>query len=264
MPQFTETDDKTAITALTLAPGSHRRVRFLEEQKATTATVKSSAPTSVKVGHSTLFDGPHGIWTVDLTAVAKGAATVEGKRKDGGAATIAVTVTDPLPPMTLPADNTESGMVARLLLAEVMTPEYFAYDPAVAKTEMQWMVVVLHNRLSSPERFRARGATTIAQIIKAEGQFAGFTDYPRMSARVQSRIHAVLDVAKKLDASLRDEYRAHVQAAIDVASAPPIQDPSPNGLIGWKTAGATSPSAEFADFGVPKLGNQFYQWKSKP
>jgi hypothetical protein len=248
---------------LTLLQGVTKRLHFHEERKAGNAVTPSSDKDTVaKPKKPVLFDGPRGIWTVDIVGVGTGNANVTVKRTDGVGADVAVTVNAPLSDLALPAENTDAGLLARVLLAEVRSPAKKSYDATAAKTSMQWMRIVIENRLKDPGRFGAKGATDIKQIIRAKGQFRGFEDYPKLAAGVKATIKDILKTANEDGHPLQDKYRQHVQDAIDVASATSaLQDPSPNGLIGWRTEDSGDPGGDFIDYDIPKMGNQFYQWK---
>jgi hypothetical protein len=269
MPKFTETHGTTVVTKLQLPTSGKKCLHFHEEQKAQDRTGRPTVTSSdAKVVGSVLtalYDGPKGIWTVDLTAAKDGTATVTGKRKDGQAAEIGVTVAAPPPQMKLPAENTQEGLVTRLLLSETQTPSNLTYKDADAQKAMEWMHLVLYNRLKDPTRFGAKKNAGIVDLIKAKGQFAGFENYPKIAAGVQARIADILKRANNINDTKQSEFRQHVQHALDTAALKaPISDPSPNGLIGWRTANHGSPGEEFIAYETPLAGNQFYEWKTMP
>jgi hypothetical protein len=167
--------------------------------------------------------------------------------------------------MTLPAANTQEGLVARLLLSETQTPANATYSDADAQKAMKWMHLVLHNRLKAPTRFGAKTNAGIVDLIKAKDQFAGFGNYPEMAAGVKTRVDEILKKANDINDTKQSAFRQHVQHALDTAALKvPIADPSPNGLTGWRTAGHGPPGGDFSPYGNPLVGNQFYQWKTKP
>lgn len=160
--------------------------------------------------------------------------------------------------LKLPERITNAGVEVRILLAELPTPSFASWTLAKAREAMQLMDAVLWNRLDDPKPFGAAGATTLADIVKAKGQFQGFENYPAYSAAVIQRIQAALDIANKDTDSRHVAFRAHVQAALDRADAP-CDDPSPGNLVGWRTAGSGTPSSKMT-FYKTVLGNDFYYW----
>jgi hypothetical protein len=202
MPKFTETHGTTVVTKLQLPTGGKKRLHFHEEQKAQDRTDRPTMTSSdAKVIGSVLtalYDGPKGIWTVDLTAAKDGTATVTGKRKDGQAAEIGVSVAAPPPQMKLPAENTPEGLVTRLLLSETQTPSNLTYNDADAQKAMEWMHLVLYNRLKDSMRFGAKKNAGIVDLIKAKDQFAGFENYPKIAAGLQARVAEILKKANNI------------------------------------------------------------------
>jgi hypothetical protein len=151
-----------------------------------------------------------------------------------------------IPPIALPATSVVAGLQARLFLAECRSPAYASYNAALTKTSMQWMDIVLHNRVANYTLFGASGPNMQA-VVQAPGQFAGFQSYPSLSSTVASNINAIMDIANNTADSRFSAYRAHVQLAIDVGNASPLADPSPGKLTFWRTAGSAAPggSAKF-------------------
>jgi len=257
MAKFTDASN-TAISALNLVVGP-KHVRFDEGQKATSITVKSS-DSSVKVVGTVVFDGPEGIHTVKLSAAKAGSAIITGTTRSGQSATLSITVG---PRIELPPRNTTAGLVARLLLAEVMSPSGTKYNLTDATTCMERMVLVLNNRLKNPGQFGATGATTVDEIIKAPGQFAGFDHFPNHYAPLIPRIQGVVDNANNNNLPSQSDFQNHLNEAIRIANAhaTPITDPSSTELIGWRTSGHGSPGPSFVAFSVQLLGTQFFQRK---
>lgn len=265
MAKFTEVAGFTAVTTSTLYVGQTHRFRFHADVPKAVPTVASLAPHTVKVVQAVLFDGPKGILSVDLQGVAAGSTSVVATVPAGTTTSLTVTVKAAPAVLALPAATTQSGLLARLLLAEAVSPVSGTWSASDVETGMQWMRLVVHNRLKWPKLFGAPAdAKTLEQIVKAEGQFKGFSRYPTIDSGTQANIDALVARANKLDAPDKDNYHLHVSAALAVAdAASPVGDPSQNGLIGWRTAGSGSPGSNFALFQT-KCGNEFYQWKSAP
>jgi hypothetical protein len=257
MGKFTLTDDRTEVTAVTLHAGGTKRLHLAgvgaDLKK---LSVDSSNPAVVTAKVVALFNGPKGIWTVDLSAKAKGSADVKATLGGNPAAALAVTVAEKL---ELPAASSEEGLLARLLLAESINPGMPGYDAAKSRTGMQWMRVVLANRLKDPGSFGAKGATTVREVVTAPGQFAGFEKYPALGSKQEKVITAVLATANDDSDARQEKYARFVRDALEVAqSKSVIADPCPTGLYGWRTVGHGSPGKGFAAYGGPLSGNQFY------
>ncbi|CAD5255394.1 conserved hypothetical protein [Bosea sp. 62] len=112
---------------------------------------------------------------------------------------------------------------------------------------MKHMDRVLNNRLSNrPAQFGAPGATSITDIIKAKGQFAGFEKYPIYDASISTRLQKMLDIANNNKDRRAQEFADFVEAAIAIAtSSMMIAEPSTGILAGWRTGGASSPGGSF-------------------
>jgi len=81
--------------------------------------------------------------------------------------------------ITLPDRQSDAGVETRVLLAECKSPAYLStYTLELASQCMQLMDAVLRNRLVNPVPYGAKGATSLADVIRAKGQFAGFGEYP--------------------------------------------------------------------------------------
>jgi hypothetical protein len=157
----------------------------------------------------------------------------------------------------LPPKDDDAGAEVRLLLAECRGPSFSSYKLADAITSMQLMDRVLYNRLDDPSKFAARGATTLGDIIRAPGQFAGFENYPSYDHSIVNRIQAMLNIANSTKDKRAPDFADFINAAMKVASDASIQDPSPGTLAFWRTAGASSPGSSFKKH-TTVLGNDYY------
>jgi len=147
--------------------------------------------------------------------------------------------------IVLPPKNDDDGCEVRVLLAECRTPSFSSYTLADAITSMQLMDRVIFNRLANPGPFGAKGATTVADVVKARGQFAGFQNYPKFDASIANRIQAALNIANSTKDKRSSSFQDHFNAAIQIANDQSIADPSPGTLVAWRTAGSGSPGANF-------------------
>ena len=105
--------------------------------------------------------------------------------------------------------------------------------------------------------FKAKGAKTVADIIKAPGQFAGFEGYPKYENEIVRRIQERLDIANDGRDKRNGDFAAFISIAFDVVNGPPISDPSPGTLAAWKAEGHRSPKANFKLYKTI-MGNSFY------
>lgn len=122
MPKFTLAGSASIVTNADLYIWQTRRFRFHAGKPKVTFT---SQMTKVAVIEKiVLFDGPQGIYTVDIKGVAAGDTSIDGKLSDNTSATLQVAVKAVPSPLELPAQSTEAGMLARLLLAETISPAY--------------------------------------------------------------------------------------------------------------------------------------------
>jgi hypothetical protein len=164
------------------------------------------------------------------------------------------------PRKELPAESSEAGVLARLLLAESISPGSQGFAAKDSLQAMQWMRHAVLNRLKFGAQYfgAAKNATTMTEAIKGVNQFAGFEDYPRIGEDQASVINDVLGVANTSGHKNVLLYRQFVQDAIDVASGTkPGTDPCPTGLYGWRTKRRGSPGRNFELY-KGFAGQEFY------
>lgn len=157
--------------------------------------------------------------------------------------------------ISLPAESTTEGMLARLFLAENTSPALGGSSWRIEdiRTSMQWMRRVIENRLKSPNPgdFMARGATSEKDIVMANDrgsvQFHGFNLYPTLPSEMAGNLQKYLQNANNGLHPQRKAYLDFVQAAIDIAQAPVPPDPTSTGLFGWKTTEAPSQAPNSAN-----------------
>jgi hypothetical protein len=158
---------------------------------------------------------------------------------------------------TLPDKSTDEGLEARVLLAECRSPSFSGYSLASAKTCMQFMDLVLWNRVRDPKPYLAKEGTLRA-VVTAKGQYAGFEMYPNYNNGIRRNIQDQLDIANSSKDKRSTDFSAHVQAALDVVNSPTtIPEPSSGTLAAWRTAGSGSPGAGFTLFRTV-LNTDFY------
>jgi hypothetical protein len=280
MGKFTLLDDTTEVASVTLHVGDgktkgtqgHKRLHLAgvaeEDGRSSLIVASSDDATASGTVLRIPYDADAGIWIVDLDAKKKGKATLQAKVKGAAVAKLEVTVEDRL---QLPAPNTQAGLLARLFLAETASPETqgVKWSVADAKKSMQWMRLVLQNRLANnPEQFMARGAKTLQDIVTAQDkgklQYQGFGKYPALDSDIQLRIEDVFRMANDDNHKLQADYAAFIRTALEVASdTSVVQDPcgTDNFLSGWMTVNH-SPGDTSVPFQV-LMDNQFFMMKRK-
>ena len=158
----------------------------------------------------------------------------------------------------LPPKDDDEGCETRLLLAECVSPSFSSYSAADAQTCMQYMDLVLWNRYYNSKRFAMKKAPqSIADVIRAPGQFAGFGNYPNYSLAIVRRIQSMVDIANAKKDKRSSAFEAHVNLAMTIAASPFITEPSSGMLAGWRVHGSGSPGGGFTFFKTV-LGNDFY------
>lgn len=264
MAHFANVFKTKKTTEITMREGGKKRMHLIgagAEKK--DLQLKSSRESIASVKLTALYDGKKGIWTVDIKALTKGKVTIEALSKKTAIAKLSINVVERL---SLPAKNTDEGLLTRLFLAESVNPGSGDYDADDSKTGMQWMKLVIYNRLKNkPKRFYAADAKTIKDIVRAKRQFEGFEKYPAINSKQQGNIDEILKIANNDSDGRQHKYQVFVKNALTVANSKTlVSDPSKNGLYGWRTAGSRPPGGDLVAYGKPLSGQQFYTLKTKP
>ncbi|HEY3744031.1 MAG TPA: hypothetical protein VGL53_29505 [Bryobacteraceae bacterium] len=259
MAQFQHMNDTKVDSPIVTVTGSTVNLKVIPGAKEALPTITASPVTVAKV----MNVKPHvraDFSTFELLAVAKGSATLVATdaTKKNVTGPIDITVEDPV---SLPSDATDEGLLARLFIAEVPSPEDKRYNLADAKTSMIWMRVVVENRLKKPDvKWASAGAKSLQDVIRAPVQFEGFPSYPTLIKRIRDLIADTISIANNGNDTRRAEYKAFVDAALEVAAMKSVTDPSPKGLFWWMTSGMGTPGND-AEVFMRKLGNTFFSPK---
>jgi len=161
------------------------------------------------------------------------------------------TVTDPgklVYTAMLDSVDTDTGLLSRMLLAEVSNPTLPGYDPAQVAIGINALWSIVNNRKIDPGRFRASSAST-HDIITAPHQFPEFD--PRNAARLEASLARKTTPPNKLE-----EFRVLWNMVFSVAESASVPDPFINvtrigdtdvepGTWGVFTAGRGSPGSTF-------------------
>lgn len=144
--EFRSLDGKKLLTAVTMHIAGKKRVHLGGVSADRKAVGITSGNPAVAAGVLTaLFDGPKGIWTVDLSAQSIGrvdltATLAASGRVPATTATLGITV---VASVTIAGADTNEGLLVRLFLAETRNPGEADFIRADAKTVMQRMKLVL-------------------------------------------------------------------------------------------------------------------------
>jgi len=147
--------------------------------------------------------------------------------------------------LELPPEFTKVGLtgdqkaIAIMLIVENKKPhDRGKYNPIETEESMRLMRQVLINRLKDPGRFRASGARSATDIIKAKGQFKGLEDYPKtISTKLHENFKGIIKEAlEKSNPSYFAASKNYVMMAIKIAALDEnsIKASIPE-VIGWRT-----------------------------
>jgi len=159
--------------------------------------------------------------------------------------------------LTLPDIGSDEGVEARVLLAECRGPAYSDYTFEAAACCMQLMDIVLWNRMAAPRAYLAPKAHTLADIVRAPGQFAGLRKFPTLPPEIRLRINKILEIANHPNDARNGAYLSFAQKAIDIAKSPTYLDPSPGKLVAWRTSRHGTPGRGFFLYKTV-LNNDFF------
>ena len=140
--------------------------------------------------------------------------------------------------------SSDAGIIERVLLAEVMSPAYGAYNEGKAKRVMKAIVNCIYNRknYSNPELFGIHSQNpSVLDVVTAPGQFAGFSlgadGTLELSSSVEAHIQDILDSANQ---GAPGKYYRFVEAAKSIARGNHAS-PFTEAVYAFKTAGASDP-----------------------
>ncbi|EHK64163.1 hypothetical protein [Achromobacter arsenitoxydans] len=172
-----------------------------------------------------------------------------------------------VPGLKLPSEGTEAGLLARLLIAEAVSPDDERYaGQSDALESMMWIKRVLQNRLSAgaqhfslkPASLNPKAIRNLVDVVRIPGQVAFFKNYPVLPSELTRRINRTLSIANDATDGRYQRYRLFVKAAIEVAqSTEAVADPCATGLYAWRTHLSASPGPNFVFFQT-KGGQDFY------
>lgn len=260
------------LTTLSIPKGGSKRLRLVgvKARVASDIKLKIDGKFAAAEIHKSPFNGPQGIWTVTVEALALGNSTLTAIYNGKEAARLDLKIFTKVE-IVLPPPDSEKGLLTRLLLAESVNPGNNAtYDEKESLKAMRWMRLVIKNRLhhSDPSIFGAKkqqGASnyTVFDIVRAKGQFHGFEDYPKLNQNIIVNLSGFLSIANNYNHPMRERYENFIENAMKVASdqgLAGVTDPSKKGLYGWRTKGSSEPGGQFTQF-QDLAGQTFYTLK---
>jgi hypothetical protein len=260
MAQFQHMNDTNVDSPMVTVVGSTVDLKVIPGSKEASPSVSASPASVAKIQH-VKHHVKADFTEFQLLAVAKGSAKLVGidAKKVTIAGPIDITVEDAV---VLPSYKTNEGLLTRLFIAEVPSPEEKGYNLEDAKTSMIWMRVVVENQLKHPNsKWASAGAKSLQDIVRAPHQFEGFSHYPTLIKRIHDLLIDTVKVANDGNDPRRTEYKAFVDAALEVASMKSVTDPSPKGLYWWMTSGMGRNPGDDAEVFMTKLGNTFFSPK---
>ncbi|MFP8966754.1 hypothetical protein ACKC9G_09280 [Pokkaliibacter sp. CJK22405] len=180
-------------------------------------------------------------------------------KKDPTTASLEVEV---LPEIKLPAENTDEGMLTRMLLVENITPGLPGYNSSEVEECMKWMRFVFINRMKLGSEFFGAGKDihNLFDFIKAPNQVEGFSNYPRLSSTLSENLAKYIKIANDGSHIKNKEYRNYIELAMATARLSESnlgEDPCITKLYAWRSSGAASPGKNFVLFSS-KGGQDFY------
>ena len=273
MGKFTEVNKHlTELKEITIPKGDTKRLHLVDVKARVSSDIAfkfNKKLLSVKIG-ARPFNGPKGIWSVDLKALGVGKVELSAIFKTKAVASTKVSlITKPV--VKLATKDTDEGLLTRLFLAESVTPgQVGKYKADESKKSMLWMRQVIENRLNhkTPRIFGAKLAAgsskyVLTDIIKAQGQFHGFENYPTIDKKIDSNITLYIAYATNYNHPKREQYLEFINNAKAAAAKNALsgfKDPLPKGLYGWRTKGSTSPGGDFVKY-KDFAGQTFYTLK---
>ena len=269
MAKFTSTSNhNVALTEIDLPNSEKTRIHLVDVKARVASDIKLVFGSHIQASiRNSPYDGPKGIWIVDVEGKSTGKATLSAEFNGNKVASVDINVFTKVL-ISLPLENTVEGMLTRLFLAESINPGHVAnYDALNSKKSMIWMRQVIENRLKhkTPNIFGAKkpiGQTgyTVYDIVKAKGQFHGFESYPKLLQSIKVNINGFVNIANNYNHSKRESYAEFINNAKNAASKNALAsftDPSPKGLYGWRTLGSGSPGGSFKKY-KDLAGQTFY------
>lgn len=153
-----------------------------------------------------------------------------------------------LEPLVLPPENTDEGLLARLLLSEVVQPSSTRYPgPEEAFLSMQLMRQVIENRIAFPKYaiFSNPSSRSMLGVITAGNgsEFDGFGKYPALSERKLIDFNKSVQYANDGSHSNFIGYRRHLTDLLSVAYGRAPKLPGRN--YGWRTVGSAPAGGSF-------------------
>ena len=164
-------------------------------------------------------------------------------------------------PLQLAPESTDAGAIERMFLLETADPTRPDYNADDSLKAMRWMKQVVDNRLAAPRKSRfgePADANTETDIISVGNQFAGFGDYPTLSAALKGKLTLILHLATANKDPRSEVCATFVSNAILAATEtrPPVEARVPN-LAAWRTKTTCPPGGDFKLY-QSLQGNTFF------
>jgi hypothetical protein len=270
MPCFQRNSGPCVIDPITLVEGNELKLKLKGEVakgRATHYTLNNGAAAFLRIEAKS--DPMQEYQTINITALSRTpvvrirALSPETKALPN----VPPVMIEVVPQISLPPDDTDAGLIVRLLLAEALTPTKSGYgDGEEARQSMDMMRQVLDNRLhASPTKLGPRInavpiGSNLKDIIFAGGQFEGFVG-ERIVGSARKTIDGFIRIMNNGTYENFKKVRRHVEYALEVAQRPASATPiTKNSLTHWRTAGSDAPSSNVELF-RKIAGQAFYTLK---
>lgn len=258
-------DHNSAIKDVDLPIGESKRMHLngFQVRVASDLSISSDANIHAEILDRP-YDGPKGIWVISIKAISNGEGklTVTSSKGDEAVLTVQSFKKNPI---GLPPLNSDQGIMARLFLAESISPIKISYKESESKKGMLWMRQVIENRLhhKTPNIFMAKPSSgnryTVLDIVTAKGQFHGFENYPDIIPQIRGHIQNYVAIANNYNHPQRKKYAEFIENAILAASPNALEgrDLVAKDLYGWRTKDSTHPGGSFLKY-KDFAGQTFY------
>jgi len=138
-------------------------------------------------------------------------------------------------PISLDDENSDAGIVERVILGEVTGPVGKNYDVYGGGTAMRGIARVLENRLSS------HWAQTMMGVVTMGGQIEGYESYPTIDPDIQGNIDGATTLANEGAPGNTHLYALQAVNIGKLAAARQVSSPFSREPFYWRTQGSGDP-----------------------
>ncbi|GAP76036.1 hypothetical protein W04_2579 [Pseudoalteromonas sp. SW0106-04] len=274
MAHFSSTSNHSKpITSVSIPENGSRRLHLVGLKARLSGEIKlESNNTNLKaIVKSAPFDGPKGIWVIDIKcSQATQAAKLKVWYRGIEQAVLTVNIVQQKV-YVLPPENNDKGLLVRLFLVESLNPSKGnLYNSSDVFKSMLWMGCTIRNRKEhkNPSIFgiklRAGESNySYSDVVKAKNQFHGFEKYPSLYIDIKTNLATIYSIANNYSHPKQDIYRIFIDNAEKAALMTinnTFTDPCKTGIYGWRTRGSSHPGGSFVKY-KDFAGQTFYTLK---